>query len=186
MPQGLNQQPRRVAARPRARGQRLLRRLDAGLHSDDVTNPLLQLRIEIDQEIDRVRRLARDIGQIFREQWPGLDGLEIGRQFVLEIVGVEKRKTVDIRFDEKTERVDYGHLRREIDLDLDLGGLFGKYKPGQPVALRILLPVHEMVRWRNLERIAQDRRAGVRRGPQPNGLRAEVDRTVIFVVRDVM
>src|SRR3954451_18861236 len=38
----------------------------------------------------------------------------------------------------------------------------------------------------DLERIAQDRRARVRRRPQTDGLRAEIDRTVVFVVRDVV
>jgi hypothetical protein len=43
-----------------------------------------------------------------------------------------------------------------------------------------------MVRRANLERIAQDRRAGVRRRAQADGLRAEIDRSVISVMRDVM
>src|SRR3954463_11364165 len=38
----------------------------------------------------------------------------------------------------------------------------------------------------DLERIAQDRRARVRRRPQTDGLRAEIDRAVVFVVRDVV
>ena len=38
MPQRLDQQPRRVAARSGAGGQRLFRRLDARLHADDVAN----------------------------------------------------------------------------------------------------------------------------------------------------
>ena len=42
MAQRLDQQPRGVAARAGALGQRLLRRLNAGLHADDVADPLLQ------------------------------------------------------------------------------------------------------------------------------------------------
>jgi hypothetical protein len=49
-----------------------------------------------------------------------------------------------------------------------------------------LLPAHEMVGGTDLERIAQDRRAGVRRRAQANDLGAEVDRAVISVMRDVM
>ena len=145
VPQDLNQQPRRVAARSRARGQRLLRRLDARLHADDVANLLLQLRVEIDQKIDRARRLAGDVRQIFREQRSGLDGRQIRREFGLEIVGIGERKTVRVGLDEEIERIDHGHLRREIDLDLQLGGLFREDKARQPVALRVLLPVHEMI-----------------------------------------
>ena len=83
--------------------------------------------------------------EIGGEQRPRLDGREIGREFGLEIVGVGKRKTVRVRLDEEIERIDHGHLRREIDLDLQLAGLLRKDKARQPVALRILLPVHEMI-----------------------------------------
>ena len=186
MPQRLDQQPRQVAARARARAQRLVRRLDARLHPDDVANFLLQLRVEVDQEIDRARRLARNLRKIGRQQRSGLGDRKIGREFGLEIVGIVKRKTRRIGLDKEIERIDHGHLRREIDLDLQLGGLFRKHKTRQPVALRILLPVHEMIFGLHLERIAQDRRARMRRRAQPYGLRTEVDRTVVFVVRDVM
>ena len=145
MPQDLNQQPRRVTARSGARGQRLLRRLDARFHADDVADFLLQLRVELDQEIHRAGRLARNVGQIFRKQRPGLDGREIWRKFGLEIVGIGERKTVGVGLDKEIERIDHGHLRREIDFDLELGGLFGEDKAREPVALRVLLPVHEMV-----------------------------------------
>jgi hypothetical protein len=113
-------------------------------------------------------------------------GREIGFQFAFEIVGIGERKAVGGRLDKEVERIDHRHLGREIDLDLEFGGLLRKHEPRQPIALRILLPVDEVVGRRDLERVAQDRRAGVRRRPQANGLRTEVDRTVIFVVRDVM
>src|SRR6186713_1352328 len=43
-----------------------------------------------------------------------------------------------------------------------------------------------MIGRRDLERIAQDRRPRMRRRPQTDGLRAKIDRTVVFVVRDVV
>ncbi len=186
MPEYLDQQPGGVAARSGARGQRLLRRLNARLHADDIANLFLQLRVEIDQEIDRAGGFARNSGEVFGELRPGLDGRQIRREFGLEVSAIGERKTVGIGLDEEIERVDHGHLRREIDLDLQLGGLFRKDIARQPVALRVLLPVHEMVRWQDLERIAQDRGTRVRRRAQADGLRAEVDRSVVFVVRDVM
>src|SRR5262249_51032756 len=64
--------------------------------------------------------------------------------------------------------------------------LLRKDEAREPIALRILLPVHEVISGRHLERIAQDRRARMRRRTQADGLRAEVDRSVVFVVRDVM
>ncbi len=92
VPQGLDQQPRRVAARPGARGQRFLRRLDTRLHAYDVANFLLQLRVEIDQKIDRARRLARNAGKVGRKQRSGLNGREIRSKFGLEIGRVDERE----------------------------------------------------------------------------------------------
>ena len=166
--------------------QRLLRRLNARLHADDVANLFLQIGVELDQKIDGRVGLARNVLQIGREQRARLLDLQIGREFRLQAVGILERECVGIWLDEEIERIDHGHLRREVDLDFQLGGLLRKDVARQPVALRVLLPVHEMVRRRDLERIAQDRRAGVRRRAQPNGLGAEIDRTVIFVMRDVM
>ncbi len=83
MPQRLNQEPRRVAARSRAGGQRFFRRLNARLHPDDVANLFLQLRVEIDQEIDRAGRFPRDARQVSGKKRSGLDGCEIRRKFGL-------------------------------------------------------------------------------------------------------
>ena len=187
MAQDLDQQPRGVAARSRAGGQRLLRRLDARLHADDVADLVAAVcALRSTRKLTVLGASRGMLGEIFCKQRPGLDGRQIRREFGLEIVGIGERKTVGIGLDEEIERIDHGHLRREIDLDLQFGGLFREDKARQPVALRVLLPVHEMIGWRDLERIAQDRRAGMRRRAQPNGLRAEVDRTVVFVMRDVM
>ncbi|MGY4290978.1 hypothetical protein ACVWXO_010244 [Bradyrhizobium sp. LM2.7] len=83
--------------------------------------------------------------EIFCEQAVGLDGFEIRRKLRLEILRILERKAVGIRLDEEVERIDHGHLRREIDLDLQLRGLLREDVARQPIALRILLPVHEMV-----------------------------------------
>src|SRR5439155_25874818 len=66
----MDQQPRRVAARSGARSQRLLRRLNARLHPDDIADLFLQLRIEFDQEIDGAVGLARNLLQVRREARP--------------------------------------------------------------------------------------------------------------------
>ena len=60
VPQDLHQQPRRIAARAGAGCQRLLRRLHARLHADDVADHVRQALIELDQKIDGVARLARN------------------------------------------------------------------------------------------------------------------------------
>ena len=64
--------------------------------------------------------------------------------------------------------------------------LLGKHEARQPVAVRVLLPVDEMLGRRDLERIARDPRAAMRRRPQPDRLRPERDRPVVGVAGDVM
>src|SRR6185436_4020505 len=101
--------------------------------------------------------------QIGGEQRALLRGGQIRRKLGLEIVSVLERKRGGVTLDKEVEGIDDRHLRREVDLDLEFGRLLREYKTRQPVTLRILLPVHEMVRGRHLERIAQDRRARMRR-----------------------
>ena len=62
----------------------------------------------------------------------------------------------------------------------------GKHEARQPVAVRVLLPVHEMLGRRHLQRIAADRGAGMRRRPQADDLRPERDRPVVPIARDVL
>src|SRR5690606_2230120 len=54
------------------------------------------------------------------------------------------------------------------------------------VALRVLLPVDEVLARPDLQRIRKDARAAVRRRAQAHHLRAEVDRAVVAVMRDVL
>src|SRR5208282_5766417 len=54
----------------------------------------------------------------------------------------------------------------------------------QPVAVRILLDVHEMIGRRNFQRVRYDPRAAMGRGPESNDLRPERDRPVIAIVPD--
>ena len=74
----------------------------------------------------------------------------------------------------------------KIDVDGKLFGLFGKYETRQPIAVRVLLPVHEVLRRRHLQSVAGDAGAAVRRRPQPDDLRPQADRPSISVARGVM
>ena len=51
----------------------------------------------------------------------------------------------------------------------------------QIIALRILLPVEEVALRFDLERIGRDRRAAMRRGPQPDHLRRQLHQAVVVV-----
>ena len=55
-----------------------------------------------------------------------------------------------------------------------------------PVAVRVLLPVEEVLRRRRLQRVAEDRRAAMRRRPQPDLVRRQVDQPVEAVGRAVL
>ena len=74
----------------------------------------------------------------------------------------------------------------EIDLDPEFLHRLGEDDARQPVAARVLLPVHEMLRGADLERIALDRRPAMRGRAQPDDVRAERDRPVIAVMGDVV
>ena len=102
-----------------------------------------------------------------------------GASSSLRSAGIGERKFVGLRLDEEVERIDHLHVGEEIDGDGELGGLLREHETRQPVALRVLLPVHEMLRRRDLERIARNAGAAVRRRPQPDDLRPERDRPVV-------
>ena len=110
---------------------------------------------------------------------PGRLEREIGRKVVAQFGVVAERKLVGVRLDEKVERIDHLEIGEEIDRDGKLGGLLGKDEARDPVAVRVLLPVHEVLFGRDLERIARHPRAAMRRRTQPHHLRPETDRPVV-------
>ena len=69
-----------------------------------------------------------------------------GASSVSRLAAIDEGKLLGIGLDKEIERIDHGHLGREIDLDAELGGLFRKDEARQPVAVRVLLPVDEMLR----------------------------------------
>ena len=69
-----------------------------------------------------------------------------GLQFLGQPRLVDERNLLGRRLQEKVERVDDRHLGDEIDFDRQLCGRFGKYEPRQKIAVRVLLPIDEMLR----------------------------------------
>ena len=57
------------------------------------------------------------------------------------------------RLDKEVERIDYAHVGEEVDLDAKFVRLFRENVTSNPVALRVLLPVHKMLGRRDLQRI---------------------------------
>ena len=86
-------------------------------------------------------------------------------------------------FEEEVERIDGRHVGHEIDRDVEMRDALGEHHAGEVVALRVLLPVDEVRLGFDDQRIGQDRRAGVRRRAQADGLRAERDQPVVAVGR---
>ena len=126
---------------------------------------------------------ARDIGRKARTR---RFRLQIGRELRLQFGLISERKLLGVGLDEKVERIDDRKFGGQIDLDLELRHFLRKDEPRLPIAMRVLLPVHEMLRRRHLQRIGGDFGAAVRRRAQPDGLRLKHDRPVVFIVGDMM
>ena len=184
--QDLDEQPGAVAARARSDLQGLVGRLHAVLHAGDVAHPLLELLVERDQIIDRVHRPARQRGEEFLQQRPGRLRRHERREVLAQRLREFERERLGIGFDEEVERIDHLHVGDEVDRELEFLGAVREDVAGDPVAVRVLLPVHEMVGRQHFERIALDRRAAVRSRAQPDDLRAEAHRLVVTVAGDVM
>ncbi len=184
--QDLHQQPCRIAARARPQRQRLVRFLDARLHADDVMDHPLQLGVERDQERDRPAAPRRDLGEIFRQQRAGGFRREIGGELGRQFVRIGEGKFLGVGLDEKVEGIDDRELGGQVDLDLEFLDRLGKDVARQPVAVRVLLPIDEVIGRRDLERIARHPGAAVRRRTQPDRLGPQRDRPIVGVAGDVV
>ena len=141
---------------PAPQRERLVRRLHAGLHADDVGDLLLQARVEVDDEIDGAVGLARNRIEERREPRARSARLSGRSRARPRSSGIVERATARPTLDEEVERIEDRHVGDEIDLDLELGRRLREDEARQPIAVRILLPVHEMIGRGDLQRIAQD------------------------------
>ena len=107
---------------------------------------------------------------------------EIGPQ----VLAIFERPNLRAFLDEEIERIVDRHVGDDVDLDLQFVDQFGKDIARQPIAIRVLLDVHEMIGRRNFQRVRYDPRAAMGRGPEPDDLRPERDRPVIAIVRQMM
>ncbi len=185
VPEQLHQQPRRVAAGAGTRLQRLVRRLDAGLHADQVADVALQLRIQVEQKARRRFFDARDGGEVGLEPRPDRRLLEERLEIFEHLRRIGEGKHLRFRLQEEIERIDDVHFRHQVDGDGEMLRLLRDHDPRQPVGLRILLPVEEMLLWLDLQAVGQDRRAAMRRRTQAHQLGSQRDRLVIAVAGGV-
>ncbi len=184
--QKLHQQPARIAARARCVQQRGLGFLNAGLHADQVADLALQLLVQGHEIVDRGSRLARQRGEIALEHRRQRRRGAVHRQRPGQRRIVGERKLLGLRLQEKIERIEHRHLGHEIDLDAQGRRALREHQPREVVALRVLLPVDEMLGGQNPHRIAQDARARMRYRPKPHHLRTQHDGPVVPVVGDMV
>ena len=107
---------------------------------------------------------------------------EIGPQ----VLGIFERPRLRALLDEEIKRIVDRHVGDDVDFDLQFVDEFREDVAREPVAVWILLMVHEMIGGRNLQRVRDDPGAAMGRRSEPDDLRAEGDRAVIFVMRQVM
>ncbi len=187
MAQQVHEQPAAVAARPRAERQRLFGRLNAGLHADRVLDFVLQPLIQLDEEVDAAGLgLAAQLDEPFPDERPrGLHAQE-RLEVLLELTLVRERNLLGVRLQEEIERIAHGHVGDEIYLDAEMIHLLREDDACEEVAEGVLLPVQEVAGRLDLQRVAHDRRAAVRRGPQAYDLRSHLDRPVVLVAGEVI
>ena len=166
--------------------QRLLASLDTRFHANDIIDALLNLLVERHQKIDSWRLFARYGRQQGLHQRAGFDCLEIGLQLVFQRRFVHEREFASAFLKEEIKRVEDRHLGDEIDLDFEGRCLFREDQARQIVALRVLLPIDEMLGRRDLQRIRQDRRPAMRRGTQSDDLGTEAYRSIVAIGRAVI
>ena len=186
MARDIDQEPGGVAARARPDRQGLFRGLHARFHPDEITHALLQPVIQADQEIDGSLGTSRQRLDEVRYQRAGRLGRQIGGEVEAQVVGINEREILRISLDEEIERIDDRQVGGQVDLDPELLGLFRKHQPRQPVAVRVLLPVDEMLARPHVQGIARNLGPAMRRGAQADHLRSEADRPVVAVGGDVV
>jgi len=97
--------------------KRFVRRLNAGLHADDIGDFPLQTRIQLDEEIDDAARRAVDRPHEGVERFAGRFDFEAGREFERQLGTIGEGKRFGVGLNEKVERVIDRHLRAQIDFD---------------------------------------------------------------------
>ena len=124
--------------------------------------------------------------QVFLEQRLAAEHDEVWREVALVHALVAERKSLGVRLEEEVERIEHRHLGDQVHFDAQLLGLLREDVARKVVSLRILLPVDEVIGRRDLQRIGNDPRAAVGRGPQADDLWPERHEPVIAIVRDVI
>ncbi len=118
--QDLDEKPARIAARAAGLVERLLGRLHAGFHSNEVRDVILHALVHGDQQIHgrqaRCGGRAKVLDPCGKARACGRD-FEERRQLLLERRRIRERERLGVGLDEEIERVDDRQVRGEIDRD---------------------------------------------------------------------
>src|SRR5262249_22413421 len=142
--------------------------------------------IKSNQEIDGILVITRDRGEERRQPRAGRLGIEIRGKLLGEFGGIGEREIFREWLDEENERIYHRHVGDEIEREGEFAGLLRKDEACEPVSIRILLPVHEVLRRRHPQRVTFDPRTAMGGWAQPDDLRREADRPIVAVASDVV
>ena len=179
----LNQQPGRIATASAPDRQCIFRRLHARFHADHIVDPLVYRLIETDEEIDGAFAHITELLNEGIEQRALCIDIEISGEIGRDLRCICERPILCIILNEEVERIDHDEVGDQVNRNRKLVGPLRKNQPCQPVAVRILLPVDEVVFGRDAQRIVVDRSPAVRCGPQTYYLGTEQDRLVVTIAR---
>ena len=143
--QDLHQKPARIAARARAALERLLRALHPRLHADHIGDFARQAAIELDHEIDRAPKRAIDCAQERRKPRACGLGRAVDDKIGPQVLAIFERPDLRALLDEEIERIVDRHVGDDVDLNSELVDELGKHIAREPVAVWVLLMVHEMI-----------------------------------------
>ena len=143
-----------------------------------------ELAVEVDQEVDRAPGRPVDGRDAPVEARPRGHELAERPQLALEPRLVLEREPLGRGLQEEIERILHRELGDQVDFERKLIDSLREHDPGEPVRLRILLPVQEVRLRLDAQRITRDRRATVRSRAQPHDLRGERDQAVVAVAGD--
>ena len=157
--------------------ERLLAGLDARLHADHVAD-LVAAAADSGRSESRWcgRSCARLCASHAVSSRAGGFGFEKRAQFAGERGVVSERILLGVRLEEEIERIEDRHFGDQVDFDEELGGGLREDQAREIVALRVLLPVDEVVLRAGSS--ANRTGSGVRQcgaGRKPHDLRAESD-----------
>ena len=146
-----------------------------------------KLQVQFDQEVDRAPWLAR--------RWTSGNARTAGSCFNLTRYGASSRRSdasyANGNFSasgsrKKSKGLIHRHLGDQIRPRSAIPASDPETRRGRGSCLRILLPVDEMCRRLDLQRVGEYSRPAMGRRSQPHGLRPDFDKPVVPVVGDVV